>query len=168
MGNKDLTQISKILNRPDPLLSFKWVSPLLPFDLPTDYLESIDVPFNNIKVGDSTYGGSGYTYFPGAHDAEGFNATFYMDSLGLSLKWIESWKNKVKDFDTGAYNMPSTYKQKWKVQLLDTKNDVVIEAEMSGVWPAVTSNFSLNYTDNGRLVLTQAFSLDDVKILFKK
>lgn len=160
----ELTQISKLMNRPDPLLSFKWVSPVLPFNLSSDYLESIDLPFNNIQVNDAMYTGSSYRYYPGSHDVSAFNASFYMDSKALSLKWILGWKARVKNFETGAYSLPKDYKSSWKVQLLDTGNAKVAEWELSGVWPSETSAFSLNYTDNGRLILTQSFSIDDVSI----
>ena len=147
-------------------MSFKWVCPIIPLGLPSHFLESIDIPFNNIKVHDSVYGGSGYTYFPGSHDVGAFNITVYMDSLGTSLKWLMAWKALIKDFDTGAYQLPSVYKQTWKVLLLNTKNDVILEAELQGTWPSDTSAFTLNYTDNGRLTLTQAFSIDNAKINF--
>lgn len=166
MGNTALTQIDKLLHMSDPQLSFKWVSPLLPLGLESHFLESIDIPFNNIKVNDSVYGGSGYTYFPGSHDVSAFNASFYMDSLGTSLKWITAWKSLIKDFNTGAYGLPSRYKQKWLVQLLNTKNDVVLGVDLQGVWPSETSAFNLNYTDNGRLVLTQSFSIDNAEVKF--
>lgn len=160
----ELTQISKLLNRPDPLLSFKWVSLVLPFDLEYHYLESIDLPFNNVKVHDAMYTGSGYTYYPGAHDVSAFNASFYMDSEAIALKWILAWKARVKNFDTGAYYPPKNYKSSWEVLLLDTKNTTIATWKLSGVWPSETTAFSLNYTDNGRLILTQAFSIDDVSI----
>ena len=166
MGNADLTQLGKILTRPDPLLSFKWVSQLLPFELPSHYLEGIDLPFNNVAVHEGVYSASGYTYYPGSHNVASFNATFYMDSEGTSLKWLMAWKAKVKSFETGVYELPVKYKQSWKVQLLDTTNKVIIQSELVGVWPSDTSAFSLNYTDNGRLTLQQAFSIDDQKTSF--
>jgi len=166
MSASELTQISKLMNRPDPILSFKWVSPVLPFDLPSDYLESIDLPFNNVAVNDAHYNGSGFTYFPGTHNVAAFNASFYMDSEARSLKWILAWKSRIKNFDTGAYSMPKDYKSSWKVQLLDTKNAQIAVWNLAGVWPADTSPFSMNYTDNGRLVLTQSFSIDNIVISY--
>lgn len=161
MGNKALTQIDKLLSRPDPLLSFKWVSGNVPLGLPSEYLESIEVPFNNVKVGEGMHAGSGYQYYPGTHDVSGFSATFYVDGEGRAIEWILGWKSLIKNFSTGAYNVATVYKKSWKVDMLNTKNDVIVTAEFSGAWPSETSNFALNYSDTGRLILTQAFSVDD-------
>lgn len=147
--------------RTDPMLDFKWYSEVIPEGLPSNYLESIDVPFNNITVGEGLYGGSGFTYYPGTHDIAGFSATFYEDSLGTTIKWLLGWKSKVKNFSTGVYYLPVNYKRDWKVTLLNTKNEPIMTVKLIGVWPSETSNLPLNYTSNGRIVISQQFSIDD-------
>jgi hypothetical protein len=149
-------------------MDFKWVSNVIPFDLPSNYLESVDLTFNNIKVGEGIYGGSGFSYYPGAHDVASFSATFYEDDRCTALKWVEGWKAKIKNFSTGAYEMPSNYKRTWTITLLNTKNEPVLNAKLEGVWPSNTGNFALNYTSNGRLVLTQEFSKDNMVLEFLK
>lgn len=175
-GNGGLTSLQKLLAMPDPLLTFKWVCTYLPFGHKLEYVESIDLPFLNVSIGDKTHMASGYIYFPGTHDISSFSMTFYEDSNGSSSKWIWGWKSKIKDFSTGLYNLPGTgsdddnapgFKKSIRVQLLDTANNPVISAQLIGVWPADTGNFGLNYTDtNGRVTVTQTFSVDDQKLTF--
>lgn len=160
------TQISQILeqSRPDPLLSFKWVCSdnTLPFGLPCHYLEAVELPWENIQSNGSFEGGS-MVYFPGHSDISGLNMTFYEDQQGNAMKWLLAWKNRIKDFNTGIYRLPygpEGYKQSMNVAMLDTKNKEVITVEVSGIWPEATSAWSLNYTDAGRLVISQAFSID--------
>lgn len=162
------TQVSKLLRRPDPLLSFKWLCPdqTLPFGLPSDYLESIDLSWRNVKVESGVYVGSGYDYYPGAHDISGFTMVLYEDQECNTMKWIEFWKTQIKDMSTGLYQLPTKYKKDMKVELMNSKNQPVMTVELIGIWPEATSNWSLNYTDNGRLTVSQAFSIDDQKITF--
>jgi hypothetical protein len=96
--------------------------------------------------------------------------TFYEDQQASTSQWIWEWKNKVKDFETGFYNMPygpDGYKKSMKVALLDNRNQEIMVVELIGLWPEATSSWSLNYTDAGRLVVSQAFSIDHQKLEFK-
>ena len=165
-GNTGLTAISKLQARPDPLLNFKWLVETLPevggVKLDTSYVESIDLPLNNITAGDNWYGGSGYTCFPGPHTISSVSITLYEDSKGSSLKWLTAWKFLVKDFSTGLYNLPSEFKKPMRVVLFDIKNMPVIRADIVGLFPLDTGNLSLNYTDSGRIILTQTLSVDDL------
>lgn len=170
LGKSGLTSLQTLLGMPDPLLNFKWICTSLPFDapfnLPVNYVEGIDLPFNNIAVGDKAHSASGYTYYPGTHDISSFSITFYEDVDASSSKYLHSWKTKVKDFDTGLYNLPTEYKRDIVIQLLDQGNNPVIQATLVGCWPSDTGNFSLNYTDSGRLTVTQTFSVDGQKLEF--
>jgi len=135
--------------------------------LDPSYVESIDVPFNNISIADNWYGGSGYTYFAGPHDISSFSVTFYEDQKVSTLKYILAWKNLVKDFDSGFYNLPGLgdgkvgYKRSMRLLFLDSKNNAILQADLEGIWPADTGNLSLNYTDSGRITISQTFSCDN-------
>jgi len=164
VANPALTDIAKLQALRDPLLSFKWVAESLPtisgIHLEPSFLESIDLPFNNISIADSWHGGSGFTYYPGTHDISSFSCTFYEDNHATTTKWLIAWKALVKDMDTGFYNLPSVFKKNINVIMLDSKNNSVLKAEMTGLWPAETGNFALNYSDSGRIIITQTFSCD--------
>ncbi len=162
-------------NRPDPMFAFKWVLKLdyLPFGLPSHYLESVDLPFNNIQVGETIYGGGKYNLFPGAHNISSLNLVFYEDQKGTATKWIELWKSKIKNFRTGAYGLPGDgslssdgYKQQIDVQMVNTKNERIMDIQMFGLWPEATSNWSLGYSEDGRLTVSQSFAVDDQIIVF--
>jgi hypothetical protein len=170
MGDKRLTDIARALERSDPLLAFKWVcsQDTLPFGLQSSYLESVGLPFQNLNIGDGWYGGSTYSYFPGPHNIEATSISLYEDSKGSALAWVHMWKARIKNFNIGLYGLPTEYKRDLEVLLLDTNNDVVIQAKLLGIWPAATDNFTLNYTDNNRLVVTQNFSVDGQEIYWPK
>ena len=174
----DLTNIGLMLARPDPQLAFKWVVkgsfPSGNVDasgkkIPTigaQFIESIDVPFNNLEA-DSVFAGSGYNGFPVFHKLSAFSVNIYNDSDGRALSFIMMWKALIKSFDTGLYNLPKDYKATVTVVLLDTQNSPVIEIDLIGIWPADTSNFPLSQ-ENSMLTLTQNFSVDNQTIRFMK
>lgn len=167
MGDKALTEIEKLLALPDPLLQFKWIAKFLPFDLPTSYMESIDLPFNNISVSEGVYQAGKFVYFPGTHTISAFTAAFYEDRKGSSLAWLHRWKRAVKDFETGEYGLPKDYKRNIIVTQLNSKNDAVITAKLKGCFPTDTSPTTLNYTDGtARVIHQQSFSVDDVELTF--
>jgi hypothetical protein len=167
--------LAMLHNRADPMLSSKWAckDATLPFGLPSDFLESVDLPFNNVKIGETVYGGSGYSMFPGSHSISNVNLVLYEDQKATTMKWIQLWKSKIKDFKTGYYFLPGDgssastgFKQSMTVQMMDTKHNRLIDFELVGIWPENTSNWSLNYTDDGRMTVSQSFSIDDIIIKF--
>jgi hypothetical protein len=171
LGPGGPTSLQRLLDMPDPMLSFKWICLELPKGFYTHYIEAIDLPFNNINIGDKAHGGASYTYYPSTHDIAAFNMTFYEDMYGNSSRYLWEWKSKVKDFNTGFYGLPgvdgSGYKQTVKVRLLDAANRPVIDVKLLGVWPADTGNLGLNYTDtSGRITIAQTFSVDGQELKF--
>ncbi len=165
------TDLKQVLALPDPLPSFKWVAETIPNILGQaqprnfkDYVEAVDLPFNNVKIADNWYGGAGYTYYPGTHDISSFAVTFYEDMNGTSLKYIMAWKALVKDFNSGIYNLPTVFKKDLVLLLQDIKNTPVVRVTMQGIWPADTGNLNLNYTDSGRITISQTFSCDGQSI----
>lgn len=170
-----IPQLHALLQRPDPLMQSKWacVEPTLPLGLPAHYLESVDLPWNNIKIGETIYGGGGYTNFPGSHSIGSVNLVLYEDQKATTTQWINAWKAAVQDFDSGFYNLPGDgsvnstgFKKGFNVQLLNTMNEPVMTAKMTGLWPENTSNWTLSYSEDGRLTVSQSFSIDDLHITF--
>lgn len=167
-----ITDLEKLLRIPDPLLTFRWYAKSLPFGMKNEYMESIDLPFNNISISEGVHVGSRFDYYPGTHSISSFSASFYEDRLGTTLKWIEDWKSRVKDLKrggatAGAYKLPADYKRTIEVVQMDNKGNPVITAKISGVWPADTSPMALNYSDGtSRIIHQQTFSADDVEFTF--
>ena len=161
-------ELKEGLKRPDPLLIFRWVAKTVPFGeqfgVTPAYIETFEIPFNNVKA-EGTFFGGGYDYFPAFHDISAFNVTFYADSAGRTLRYLMYWKSQVKNFETGLYNLPGVYKRPWLVALLDPTGKEVAEATLSGCWPADTNQLSLDYNDGaGRILLNQNFSVDNSSI----
>lgn len=158
--------LQQVRARPDPLLNWQWIclDGTLPFDHPNEYLESIDLPFNNIRS-ESVYVGSGYTCYPQAHEVEAFTAVFYEDCYAATTTWLQDWKSKIKNFSTGVYGLPKDYKKTMTVALLTTKGEPALQYRLIGIWPTITSSLSLNYNESGRIILSQTFSVDDVEIV---
>lgn len=168
------TQLSKLMPDvlPDPLLTSRWIAKVVPIitfegathSLPSEYIESIELPFNNV-TSSGVFIGGGHWYFPEFHDVSAVNINFYGDSRGNSLRYLWAWKRLVKRFDNGLYRLPVEYKQDWTIALLDPKGDIVIEGYLKGTWPADTQSVALNYTDGtSRIVYSQNFSLDDMDL----
>ena len=165
-----MPNIGELTERSDPLTEWMWKVRGDTFPAPsgvtgvsTLYVETFDLSFSNIKVEDSLFGGGGYSYFPGFHDCSAFSVTFYEDSQASTLKFIKEWKAKIKNFSSGVYNPPSEYKvDNLIVDLFDTKGNVALSVKLNGVWPAETSNLSLDTSSTNRLRITQSFSVDNV------
>ncbi len=163
----DRTQIGKMMVRRDPLMTFKWVVLSMPntgYDLGPEYVETIEVPFNNLKV-EGVFRGGGYCYFPGFHDVSAFNVTFYADMYGKSLDFIIHWKSLVKDFGTGIYALPPQYKRDWTVGLMKPTGEIAVQIRLEGTWPADTGQLSLNYNESSALTFNQNFSIDNAVVV---
>lgn len=162
------TELAQLQALPDPLLNFRWVVQESFAGLPKSYVERVDLPFSNIQVREGIYNASSFTYFPGFHNISAFSMSFYEDKNATVLSWINQWKNKIKDFNTGLYKLPSTYKRDLKVHLLDQTGEDVMIVQLKGLFPAETSNLPLEYTSSNRITIEQQFSCDDGVIEFMK
>jgi hypothetical protein len=129
------------------------------------YVETIDLPFNEIKSG-AHFAGGGYNYFPEFHDISAFSVNFYADSEGRAMKWLVNWRSKVKDFGSGLYGMPSEYKDSMTVALMTATQKVIATVELQGIWPASLSNLDLNNDSANKLVHAVTFSIDSQDIKF--
>ena len=153
----------------EPLLGFKWVCTSLPYGMPVQYVESIQLPFVNLSVKDGLFAAGTYSYFPGFSDIDQFTMTFHESISGLATRWILYWKSRIKDFDTGAYYLPANYKEDITFSLLDNRNNSVMDITLVDVWPATVDPFDLNYTDpSARIQVSATFSVDDQKIVINE
>lgn len=162
------TQIQRAIMRPDPLLTFRWEVADVPdgesYGVNSSYIEGIEVPFNNVRTTGVFMGGT-YKYFPEFHDRSPINVVFYADSEGRALKYLMAWKQQVKDFKSGKYNLPVEFKKDMTLHLLNTRGERVIIVTYIGMWPADTNPVSLDQDGTGRITFSQTFSIDDVEIV---
>jgi len=154
--------LTKLAER-NPMFSFKWeFEGNLPFGGPTsDYVESVDLNATNVQIGGGIFSAASYFYMPMFSNVSSFSMTFFEDDEGTTLKWLTSWKSRIKNFDDGSYYLPANYKSEMKFNLCNTMGTPVVASRCSGVWPADTGALSLNYTDSGRITISQTFSCDD-------
>jgi hypothetical protein len=162
------TELSQLLGMNDPLLNFRWVVQESFAGLPHTFVERVDLPFNNIQLREGVYNASSFTYYPGFHNVSGFGITFYEDDCATVTQWVEGWKNAIKDFSTGLYNLPITYKHDLQVTLVDTFGNPIVKATLEGIFPTDTSNFSLEYSSSSRISVEQQFSCDNCKLEYLK
>lgn len=163
MPDTSLETFLKARSRGDePLLGFKWVCTSLPYGLPVTYVESVQVSFVNFNIKDGLFAAATYSYFPGFTDIDSFTITFHESISAKATKWILYWKSRIKNFETGAYYLPSNYKEDIKLSLLNNRNESVIDITMVDVWPATNDQWDLNYTDPAaRMQVSCTFSVDD-------
>lgn len=164
---KALTHLDKILNLPDPMLTFKWVARAMPFELPPEYVEAVDLPFMNIGISEGVYTGGRPTFYPGTATISSFNLTLYEDRKGTALKWINAWKLRVRNLETGDCGLPIDYKRDIVVTMLDQKNISIVTARLKGCFPADLTPLNLNYTDgSGRITHQLTVSVDNQELTF--
>lgn len=149
----------------EPLMGFKWICTSLPYGLPTTYVESIQVSWVKLNVKDGLFAAATYSYFPGFSDIDSFTMTFHEGVGTKTRQWLTGWLNRIKNFSTGTYYLPSNYKEDIQIALLDNKNNKVMDVTMVDVWPIVPDPIDLNYTDpSSRIQLSVSFSVDDQKV----
>ena len=178
------TSINTLLNRSqgnqNPLLNFKWICTSLPFGYDVTYVESLDLPFSNIAIGEGWMGAGSYTYFPDFSNISSFSLTLYEDTAMSTLQWLTFWKNQVCAIYPGvsgattannavnAYSLPSAYKRNMEFKLLGTDNSVSLTVTLIGTWPSDTSNLALDYSSSERIKISQQFSCDGQSLVFAK
>lgn len=167
------TELALLRRLPDPMMTHRWI---IDGDLPFgkefgvnhSFIESVNVPFNNLTASNAFYGG-GYNYFPQFHDISAFTLNVYADGEGRALEWLLYWKSCVKDFNTGLYKLPygkDGYKRDLPVTLLDAAGRAICTITLKDTFPVDLGNLDLNYSSADRLVLSQNFSVDTQVVQF--
>ncbi len=156
-----------LLSRPEPQHTWKWVyaGATLPFGLPYSYVEACSLPLNNVSSGSPIFVNGGFLKMAGSHELGPISLTLFEDHKGSTLKWIQTWKSRIKNFKTGAYGTQTEYKRDLKFSLVDTMGSTHTTLLFTGCWPTDTSPLDLNYTESGKLTITQSFDADDVEIV---
>lgn len=162
-----MVSIDKAFNLAEPSVDWLWDSSFsgnvkgVNFD--KLIVESIDIPFINITAM-ARHRNATNTYYPGFSDISGTNISFVEDSSGSVLTNLYNWMKAVKDPDDGSYGLPKDYKCNVDTQLYNLSGDKTVKIRLIGIWPTNISNYSLNYTNRGRLITSASFSVDSLKI----
>lgn len=145
-----------------PIHDWKWVCTSLPYGMDADYCETVDLPkpsFNQKNL----FGAGAFTFYPGFQEIGTFDCTFYEDISLRTSGWLNGWRKKIRNPETGAYALPPEYKEIMTFDLLDNENNTILTAEARGVWPSTEAPWSLNYNSTNSLLKVQmSFSTDGI------
>lgn len=149
----------------EPMLSFYWLCLDLPGHDPR-YVESISLPFPSISPKEGLFGAGKYSYYAGFLNVSAFDMVFYEDSKLSTVKWLRKWQERIRNPATGAFYLPTYYKENLLIELKNTKGESIAQVKLLNVWPTQMSNWDLTYTGGDRIKVQQNFSVDDVVFVF--
>ncbi len=153
----------------EPIPAYKWICDGLPGGLHAAYVEEVQLPWVKLNIKNALFAGGKYTYYPGFSDIEQFTIAFHEDSKGTVSRWFQEWQERIKNFKTGVYYLPTNYKRDIPVRLMNIKNETIMIAVMKNCWPITKDQLGLTYTDRaGRLRVSINFSTDDQEIEYFK
>lgn len=146
-----------------PMLDMYWYCVELPFDFEPSYVETVTLPVPSINMKPFFMAGR-FVQFPGFRELAAFDITFYEDVSMRSFKYIQDWRNKIMDPETGVYSLPGEYKRPMKFALTDgrTTDTPILTAELQDVWPTTTSPIQLINNGGQALKIQQNFAIDNV------
>jgi hypothetical protein len=138
----------------NPLPKWLWrVESLPPFgDVTLDageYILQCALPFPQFDTGNQIAVAGTTLTFPGKMQINSFNLLVHEDNKARALKYALTWMSKIRNFTSGGYYPPKSYKKSLKVNLFDNKGDILITATLTGVWPSVLQDWELVYNDDG-------------------
>lgn len=150
----------------EPMLDFYWICTKLPGHDPR-YVESISMPFPSFSKKEGLFGAGAFSYYPGFSDISAFDIVLYEDQQLSTVKWLKQWSERIRNPNTGAFYLPSFYKEDIEVELQNTQGKVIAQAILKNVWPTEKGNWDLKYTGTGeRLNVHQNFSIDSLVLKF--
>ncbi len=143
-----------------PIHDWKWVCTSLPFGHDPDYCESVNIPLPNFNQ-KPLFGAGTFTFYPGFEEVTAFDCQFYEDVNMRTSAWLDMWRHKIRDPETGAFSLPPEYKWDLTFDLLDDRNTKIVSIVARNCWPTSIGPWDLNYTStNGLLKVQQNFSTD--------
>lgn len=128
---------------------------------PDDFIETIDLPVSFFNSEQNLEMGS-MVYSAGMQDVNGFSVTFYEYHDWRVLEWLNDWKARMYNPDTGFYGYAEGYWAEWTCGLLDlSRTSVLYDARLVNVFPTQTNPIQLT-GEGGRLMLSQEFGVTEV------
>jgi hypothetical protein len=156
--------------RPDPLMSFNWYCDLPVLDgirLGWEFVEEATLPFVEFEQVGNYRAGKMYHY-PGHHSIGTLSLKLYEDSQGSAARYLDRWRRKMIDLDSGLYYHPQEFKQTIKITVLDVTKITVMFVEYTGCWPMRSDTYALNSGSSDRIAPTVEFSVDEMRVKFGK
>jgi hypothetical protein len=168
--NNDHHVLNGARSRKDPLMSYSWfctMPSIRGFQLPWNYVEEFTAPFKTIET-QSRYEQGKMMHYPGSRSVSTLSMRLYDDTSGTVGAYLDAWRDTVLGVN-GIYAYPAQFKQPISVILLDVSRAVTVyQFYYIGCFPTSTDAFSLASDSNDRIVTSQEFSVDDVKVTVVK
>lgn len=172
VGGSYTQTMEQLMAREDPAWQFQWsveaiVSPMgvLPAgcNRPDDFIESVDVVFPGSQQETHVERGSN-VYYTGYMDAPTFSITMFEYHDWRVTRWLEAWRKRIYDTESGCYGLKDEYAGYCVISLLDLqRNTPLVRAKIMGIWPSQTNPIQLGGLGE-RITIQQEFSQDDIGI----
>lgn len=164
--------LEQLMAREDPAWQFQWsvdaiVSPMgtLPAGCrrPDDFIEAFDVVFPGAQPEDNSERGKN-AYYAGYMDGSTFTLTFFEYHDWRVTRWLEQWRKRIYDSESGCYGVKDEYAGQAVVSLLDlSRRAPMIRALVKNIWPTQTNPIQLGGLGE-RITIQQEFSQDDIEV----
>lgn len=147
----------------EPLLDLYWYCLQMPFGGDLDYVETASIPIPSINA-NSIFEAAAFRKFPGFMEIGELDITFYEDVRCRTRQWLNYWRNRIRNEDTGAYYLPSHYKRDWRFALTDgtSRSTPILTAYLVDTWPANSSPLELSNNAGQPIKVQQSFCVDRV------
>lgn len=170
-NSSGISRLQKARQRKDPLLSFDWMATVPDIGCPnitvdqslfvSFYIEEANVTLPYFQNTDVFRCGTRKNY-PGFSDTGTLSLVFYEDREMNATTYIEYWKSKIQNRETGRYKVPKKYKQDIEIVCYDARGIIAGKFVAKGCWPAQSGNFQLQSSASDRITRSADFNTDGV------
>lgn len=156
--------------RSDPLLSFNWYCDLPTIDgvsLGWEFVEEATLPLVEFEPTTAYRAGKMYSY-AGHYSVGTLSLKLYEDSSASASYYMDAWRRRILNLDSGLYNVPRDYKQTIKFTILDVTKLTVMFLEYTGCWPTRSDPLQMTSGTSDRIVHSVELSVDEMRLKFGK
>jgi hypothetical protein len=167
-GDRD--PLSAARARLDPLLSFNWYCDLPLIDgteLSWEFVEEATLPFIEFEQTSIYRAGKQYHY-PHHYNIGTLSLKLYEDSQGIATRYLDAWRRKIVDPDSGLFYLPKDYKKTITVTILDQAKATAMFLEYTGCWPMRSDAYQMTSGSAERIAPSVEFSVDEIRCKFGK
>lgn len=150
----------------DPALKTRWIALFEGQSIETGiFVESVTPTFTRVGAAHRFYGGISIE-FPEFAALDNIIVNLYEDHAYRATQWLEDWKSKIFDIDTGEYGLPVDYMKTLTIALYPiNESSPVITLAFERVWPLDHQNHDYNYMESdGRVTVSSTLATARMKI----
>lgn len=148
----------------DPAIKGRWFTYVPDVLDQTEVLvEQISVPFLKTQpAGRFTAGAP--RYYPTMWDVDGLQCVFYETHDFKVTTWLEAWRNKVYDPETGIFGSPKDYRREFVIDFFPIQSEkAVMRRSYMGCCPIEQQSFELTYSEiDGRITVSAQFFVNRI------